>query len=211
MELPICEALFARIADDLATQGWCVIADALSPHRLAQEAERQPYHPAKIAAGTRAQRRALVRSDHTAWIDCRSDAQAEWLHWCENLRASLNRSLFMGVQGVESHFARYLPGDRYRRHFDATARSNARVVSVVTYLNRYWQDGDGGELQLYSRQGELIRCVTPEFGTLVLFLSDQFPHEVLPVASTRYSITTWLRRRESVFPELTPASETNRA
>lgn len=195
MEVPDSGALFSRIASDLQNDGWCVIPQALAPFALADDAVCQAYAPAKVVANGRGARRLDARTDSTAWLDHRSEAQTNWITWCEQLQIALNRSLFLGLHEVESHFALYRPGDRYSRHLDSTARFNARVVSMIVYLNAHWNEGDGGELLLYSRTGELIRRVAPAFGTLVVFLSAQFPHEVMPAVRDRYSVATWLRRR----------------
>ena len=37
--------------------------------------------------------------------------------------------------------------------------------------------------------------VLPRGGTLVVFLSDRFPHEVLPARRERLSLAGWFRRR----------------
>ncbi len=52
----------------------------------------------------------------------------------------------------------------------------------------------GGELVLYDGAGEieLVRAA-PECGKLVIFLSEDFPHEVLPAKQFRQSIAGWFR------------------
>ena len=65
---------------------------------------------------------------------------------------------------------------------------------MVVYLNRDWQAEEGGELLIYK--DEMPRAdikVSPGFGTLVVFLSEGFPHEVLPATRDRFSIATWFR------------------
>jgi SM-20-related protein len=71
------------------------------------------------------------------------------------------------------------------------------VVSVVLYLNLDWGEADGGRLRLYlERAGEPpFEDVVPEGGTLAVFLSERFAHEVLPAARERLSLTGWFRRR----------------
>ena len=62
-------------------------------------------------------------------------------------------------------------------------------------MNRDWQPDDGGALVIYdpaNEQRELQR-IQPEFGTLVLFASERFPHEVLPTRRQRLSLTGWLK------------------
>ena len=95
----------------------------------------------------------------------------------------------------ESHFSLYGPGDYYKRHKDAFKGEANRVLSLALYLNPGWTADDGGELVLYpsDADAETVEApmrlaaglpaetkVTPLMGTLVLFLSEDFPHEVLP-------------------------------
>jgi len=72
----------------------------------------------------------------------------------------------------------------------------------VFYLNPNWQPQDGGQLLLYV-QGETIE-VAPNFGTLVTFLSEDVPHEVLPASRTRYSIAGWYRLNQSMNGAVDP-------
>jgi SM-20-related protein len=46
--------------------------------------------------------------------------------------------------------------------------------------------------------------VTPLMGTLVLFLSEDFPHEVLPATRDRYAIAGWYRINTSVSDRVDP-------
>ncbi|WP_371379652.1 2OG-Fe(II) oxygenase [Thalassotalea aquiviva] len=72
-------------------------------------------------------------------------------------------------------------------------------------LIKAWQEGHGGELVLYqsgSCQNGMI--VKPEFGTLALFLSEEFPHEVLTANKERYSIAGWFRSNGSFGYKVDP-------
>ena len=40
---------------------------------------------------------------------------------------------------------------------------------------------------------DAVELVLPELGTLVIFLSEDIPHEVLPAMRDRYSIAGWFR------------------
>ena len=107
----------------------------------------------------------------------------------------------------ESHFAHYAEGDFYKRHLDAFRGECNRVLSVVVYLNQNWQPDDGGELviQVSDIEEDVIK-VTPAFGTMVVFLSEQFPHEVLPARCDRYSIAGWFRLNTSNTERVDPPS-----
>jgi len=47
-----------------------------------------------------------------------------------------------------------------------------------------------------------IASITPSLGTIVVFLSEEFPHEVLPAKSDRYSITGWFRLNNSIVKKI---------
>ena len=54
-------------------------------------------------------------------------------------------------------------------------------------------EADGGALRLHLPDGAVD--VPPRGGTLVLFLSAEIEHEVLPTTRERLSIAGWFRRR----------------
>ena len=122
---------------------------------------------------------------------------------CMLLLVSTLERLFLGLFNFESHFAVYRPGDFYRRHLDAFRGDSNRVLSLVTYLNSDWDPEDGGELVIYPQDEPALR-VTPGFGTLVLFLSASFPHEVLAARRERYSVAGWFRLNTSTDERVDP-------
>lgn len=105
----------------------------------------------------------------------------------------MNRELYLGINYYESHFALYEQGDFYEKHLDAFKNSKNRVVTTVYYLNEEWSEKDGGELVIYDEKNNLLTKVIPSANTLVVFLSDKFPHEVKPAKKKRYSIAGWFR------------------
>jgi SM-20-related protein len=157
------------------------------------------------AIGRRDARRIdrTVRGDHTRWLEPgASPPQDDVLARFESLRDELNRTLYLNLFEVEAHFACYPSGAAYARHRDAfrasgtnsPAAGHERVISAVLYLNDDWQPDDGGELRLYLSNGE-CRDIAPLGGRLVLFLSADFEHEVLPPRRPRYSVAAWFHRR----------------
>ncbi len=204
------EDLFARIAEDLLTNSWSVLPAALPPALSAalqqqlQSAGSTDFSPAGVGRGADHTIVAEVRRDEILWIDGATEAEREWLDWSGRLQSYLNRRLYLGLFSFESHFAHYPPGAFYRKHLDAFkapgghgeagGEASNRVVSLVAYLNSQWQSGDGGELVLYAPDGdaEVLR-VSPALGTLVVFLSEDVPHEVLPARRDRFSIAGWYR------------------
>ena len=202
---------FERIAADLAERGWSVVEQAL-PAALATALEQEvrgacgdDFHPATIGRQHGRMLNGAVRRDAIRWIDGDTAAQRDWLAWTARLQTHLNRRLFLGLFSYESHFAHYPPGAYYRRHVDAFRGDANRVLSTVLYLNRSWQAQDGGELLLYPEAGEqpLLR-LTPALGTLAVFLSEAFPHEVLPAGRDRYSIAGWFRVNTSTASRVDP-------
>ncbi len=193
------------IANSLATTGWyageSIFAAELSA-RLAQRArllaDTHELHPARVGHNVGVQGNAQLRSDETRWLaDAPEDAsEFDAVATVYALRTHLNEALFLGARAAELHFARYTPGAFYRTHRDRFRDDDARLVSLVIYLNDAWPDEAGGELVLYADDdsGEVITRVRPRMGTMACFLSDRFPHQVLPATRERYSLTGWLRR-----------------
>jgi SM-20-related protein len=192
------------IIDALQSRGLVVIADAI-PSR-AREALRDDLlqmalAPAGIGRAQGLQRDTSIRSDSIAWMDASSPAQGAWLAAMEALRTAINRELFLGLFDYECHYAHYRQGEFYRRHRDAFAGSTlakSRVLSTVCYLNDSWHETDAGELLIYDGESNAdeqpLQKIAPAPGSLVIFLSEQFPHEVLPTSVSRLSIAGWFRR-----------------
>jgi SM-20-related protein len=139
---------------------------------------------------------SAVRGDSTHWFTegAMSAPQQTFADRIDALRITLNRELMLGLVDCESHYAVYRPGAGYARHLDRLRDTDARVVSAVFYLNEAWQEADGGALRLYLADGS-ARDIYPHAGTLLLFLSARFEHEVLPATRDRMSIACWLRQR----------------
>lgn len=188
-----------QIATALTEHGWGVFTDALPPglpEALAVRAQDlSGYRTAGVGRASAAQINRFVRRDEIAWIAGSGAAEAAWLTWTEALRVHLNRTLLLGLDEFESHFARYRSGSFYRRHLDAFSDQPSRVISLVTYLNPDWVPGDGGELVLYGPDLTELGRFPPTLGTLIVYLSDTYPHEVLPATRLRFSVAAWFRRR----------------
>ena len=194
-----------RIANSLATTGWYVgesIFAAELSARLAQRArllaDTHELHSARVGHNVGVRGNAQLRGDDTRWLaDAPEDeAERDAVASVTALRKHLNEALFLGAQEVELHFARYAPGAFYRTHRDRFRDDDARLVSLVFYLNDHWVDNAGGELVLYAEDDSeaVVARVQPSAGTMVCFLSERFPHEVLPATRERFSLTGWLRR-----------------
>lgn len=197
------ESLLDSIADALVTQGYCVLDDAL-PATLVEalllhfdDLRDHAFKAAGIGRQQDFQLAETIRSDHIHWLSADADATGDFLQWMDSLRIGMNRRLFMGLFDYESHFAYYPVGGFYKKHLDAFKGKSNRVLSTVFYLNPAWQSQYGGELIIYAEDGEqLLERVVPSAGRLVIFLSEKFPHEVLPASCERKSIAGWFRINE---------------
>ncbi|USD23436.1 2OG-Fe(II) oxygenase [Microbulbifer variabilis] len=207
----IDETLFAHIARDLTEQGYSIRHAAL-PESLSsalftyqQEMNGEKFIDAGVGRGDDYLRNEFVRTDEICWITGESATGRDWLSWAGQLQVYLNRHLFLGLFSFESHFAHYRPGDYYKRHYDAFRGEANRVLSLVVYLNPGWSTSDAGELVLYKDEQDRVGTkVTPLMGTVVTFLSEEFPHEVLPANRDRYSIAGWFRVNTSVTDRVDP-------
>ena len=191
----------------LAETGWCALSGFLPAdlvRRLAGEAQALyrsgQLHPAATGQGEMREVRSGLRDDAIAWLDENpaSAAQQEYHARMEELRLAANRELQLGLFDLETHFARYPAGARYRKHLDVFQQDSRRTLSVICYLNENWQQDEGGQLRIYLDETDDGRHadILPKGGTLACFLSHRFPHEVLPATHERLSLTGWLRRRD---------------
>jgi SM-20-related protein len=205
------EALFESVVTDLVEKGFSIqenglpqfVVDALI--MCQNTLNSREYKTAGIGRADDFQHAKSVRGDQICWITGSSEEGALWLSWCEAMQQYVNRSLFMGLFSFESHFACYEPGKFYKRHVDAFRGQSNRVLSLVAYLNDEWQQSEGGELVLY--RDELDNkgiSILPKKGTFVVFLSEQFPHEVLPATRARHSVAGWFRVNGSVNDHIDP-------
>ncbi|MES2604672.1 MAG: 2OG-Fe(II) oxygenase [Pseudomonadota bacterium] len=184
----------------LVEQGYAVV-DAALPADLAQAligTARQQIelraHAAGIGRQTAHAVDATVRQDSICWLEPSDKTSAEFLAFMEQLRLQLNEQLYLGLFSYESHFVRYAPGAFYRKHRDSFRGARNRLVSTVYYLNPHWQPADAGELVIYRDDDTVVDKVSPLHNRLVIFLSEEFPHEVLPATRERYSIAGWFRQ-----------------
>jgi len=196
----------AALCDALAECGFAVAPAFLARGEVAAlraQAERRraagELHAARVGRGASVQRDSAIRGDAICWLDAASATAVEraLLSRLDSLRLALNRELFLGLEEIEAHYARYEPGTHYARHVDRFRDDDARVVSLVLYLNETWGDEDGGELRLFPNAEASAPALTvaPRAGTLVAMRSDTIAHEVAPAQRERWSIAAWLRRR----------------
>jgi len=191
------EKNYEKIADALVLEGYIIIDNILGSkitRELKKFAESQThFKKAGISGAGELHLDSNRRRDSILWLNEDDSVQSDYLGFANGLKNYLNRTLYLGLSYYESHFSVYNEGDFYEKHLDAFRNSKNRVVTTVYYLNDEWNEEDGGELIIYDEEGEFLKKVTPNTNTLVVFLSDKFPHEVLPTKRKRYSIAGWFR------------------
>jgi SM-20-related protein len=193
-------ALYDQIADEIANKGYCVLKHFLSDDinqaltAKVTQLNADELQQAGIGRNTDYLIEKNIRNDKTRWLDSSDNIDSLFLNEMAELRLAMNQRLFLGLFDYECHYAHYAPGAFYQKHVDAFKGKSSRLLTTVTYFNNDWQDNDGGEILLYHPDtDEVIESVKPEMGTFVIFLSDQFPHEVLKASRDRYSIAGWFR------------------
>jgi len=203
--------IFEHIASELRERGYSLVDDAI-PEEMADELfvristlKQDDFFPAGIGRARNQMLNNFVRRDEIHWLESGNQIERSWLEWIEQLRIHLNRRLLLGLFSYEGHFAHYEPGAFYKKHVDAFRGESNRILSVVLYLNWSWQAQDGGELILYpENSNNIIERVMPRMARLAVFLSEEFPHEVLPANRDRYSIAGWFRVNTSTADRVDP-------
>jgi SM-20-related protein len=198
----LSEAQKLDISDDLTAHGWSqqhsFLPEELTLALAAECTLLIKTGALKLAGVGRAELATLrpdIRGDQIAWLKAgQSIACDRYLQIMEHLRVALNRTLYLGLEEYESHFAFYAPGTSYLKHLDRFQDDDRRTVSVVIYLNPNWLPEQGGALRLHP-DGKCTEDITPSGNRLVLFLSADMLHEVLPATRDRLSLAGWFRRR----------------
>lgn len=197
---------FRRLVVDLLEQGFCVADDVLDldllEHlrvRLLSLQEDENLRPAAVVATGNPRRVQSIRGDFIKWWpDHKGLGEHEQLYssFLNEMSKILNREFFLGINHKNLHYAWYPEQSFYKRHLDQPKGKSDRKLTVNLYLNKNWDESQGGCLRLFTENGpEEFIDVSPEFGRLVVFRSDEFEHEVLPTTVPRLSVTGWLRAR----------------
>ncbi|KAJ3129628.1 Egl nine 3 [Nowakowskiella sp. JEL0407] len=98
----------------------------------------------------------------------------------------------------------YYPGngEHYHAHRDSSPLNPDRRITILLYVNKDWNKGDGGELRLHFPDKSVFD-IEPIANRLIIFRSDLL-HQVLPTNAARFAVTMWLYTREPVnLPTLT--------
>ena len=191
-------SLYPSIASSLAKDGYIVLTNFL-PSQIIQQLydhvialPNESFQQARVGSKNNLQLNKNVRNDKSLWLCEQHPIEKNYLAIMEECRIQLNKRLFLGLQRFEAHFSYYKTGAFYQRHIDSFQDQSHRIISSVFYLNPDWSDDNGGELILYEPDSDnILSIIRPHFGTMVLFLSEELPHEVLPTKYDRYSIAGW--------------------
>lgn len=185
-----------KLIDALSTHGYYIWDDFISQEEVAELRDCIPddWKKARIGRNDDVTRIETIRSDKIQWLkrDMGSPV-ASFLDKMEEIRLEANRHFFLGLFEYEAHFAKYEKGDFYQKHLDCFKGNENRRLTTVFYMNESWSEEDAGELVVYDLNDNEIATIPPRSGRLFVFLSEQFPHEVLPTNAERFSIAGWFR------------------
>ncbi|ELA9391353.1 2OG-Fe(II) oxygenase [Vibrio parahaemolyticus] len=185
-----------KLIDALATDGYYIWDDFLSEDEVTQLRDCIPdnWKKARIGRNDDVTRIESIRSDKIQWLKPAMGQPIEnYLSKMEEIRQEVNRHFFLGLFEYEAHFAKYEKGDFYQKHLDCFKGNENRRLTTVFYMNESWSEEDAGELVVYDLNDKEIATIPPREGRLLVFLSEQFPHEVLPTNAERFSIAGWFR------------------
>ncbi|HCD1287473.1 TPA: 2OG-Fe(II) oxygenase [Vibrio parahaemolyticus] len=185
-----------KLIDALATDGYYIWDDFLSEDEVTQLRDCIPdnWKKARIGRNDDVTRIESIRSDKIQWLKpAMGQPIANYLSKMEEIRQEVNRNFFLGLFEYEAHFAKYEKGDFYQKHLDCFKGNENRRLTTVFYMNESWSEEDAGELVVYDLNDKEIATIPPRGGRLLVFLSEQFPHEVLPTNAERFSIAGWFR------------------
>ncbi len=183
-----------KLIDSLSSQGWYVWDDFMSLQHIQAIKNSIPdtLQDARIGRGDTLQGNKSIRADQTVWLEPEmGEPIVNYLDKMEQVRQELNCKLYLGLRDFETHFCRYPNGGFYKKHLDNPRGQGRRKVTTVLYMNEAWQAGDGGELVVYDKENNQLFELEPLAGRIIFFMSEEFPHEVLPTQQKRESIAGW--------------------
>lgn len=153
------------------------------------------FKKAKIGSSSETSLNTLVRNDEIYWINEYPDYLIDLKNFITKLMFEINSNLFLNLKRGEFHLSQYPKGHFYTKHLDQSKLTKSRLITFLLYLNPEWANDDQGELIVYDptdTDKQLLK-VTPTWGKLVIFRSDQFFHEVRPTVKIRRALSGWYR------------------
>ncbi len=194
----------STIIENIAQQGYSVIERFISSEEIEAMAKQAKSLQSagemlQATTGVAKLENSTLRGDFIHWMEASNANAAEmvYLNAMTALQQAINQAFFLGLFELESHFAIYPPGAGYQKHLDQFIGKSERKISSILYLNDDWKAEDGGQLRMYLDKNDTTRFIdiTPQAGKMVVFLSSDFLHEVLPANRERMSITGWFKVR----------------
>lgn len=189
---------------NLEKQGWTSQDDFFPPDLCAElrdlitrESAAGTMKKAGIGRGENFRIDPELRADFIRWIDDQDSSAAiiQVKNIFEEFRRSINRELFLGLNGFEGHLTVYPAGAGYARHLDQFADKSSRTISLIVYLNEGWLPENGGCLRIFGNDDPKTETdILPVSGRMVAFVSNETFHQVLPNNKPRYSLTGWFLR-----------------
>jgi SM-20-related protein len=188
-----------QIIQDIRSQGWSFKQNIFNLDQLQhiQELYESDFLPAKVGKTHQLHRNEEIRGDWIRWIDTLTPpAQLhDLINLLEQLKISLNQNFFLGLKEFECHLAKYPVNSFYKTHVDRFEKDSSRSFTFIFYLHEAWDKKDGGELVLYNKSGEIIETILPLPGSMLCFMSEEFPHEVKTCFKERRSLTGWMHTK----------------
>ena len=187
-----------KAIDSLVENGWYHQENVLSREqvlKLSQLCRGRTLTKASIGNGDKKVINESIRSDNISWL---TDEEKEreilgYQRFADDFPKKLNEGLYLGLSEFECHFAQYPKGSFYKAHKDSFKNDDRRTITLITYLNENWQEGDGGELRLHLKDN--VVDIKPYGGSIICFRSSEILHEVLMSNTERLSLTGWFLKR----------------
>lgn len=194
--------MIEEVIEEIRAKGWSFKTNFLSAEELKNindffVSHKNEFIPAKVGKGSVSLRATEIRGDNTLWLDP-LDPQPPFekiMSFLEELKRSLNQNFFLGLKEYECHLAFYPVGSFYIEHLDRFEADSSRTLSFVFYIHDNWNSDDGGELVLYSKDKKMITSILPQPGSFMLFMSEDFPHEVKVSRKERRTLTGWMHTK----------------
>jgi SM-20-related protein len=191
-----------KIIESLSKKGIYIEDEFLSKESLNSinsyfDNQLNHFSEARVGLGKAKIRDEKIRGDYSLWIDSIHPPKEfeSIISFLNSLKFEVNQSLFLGIKEYECHLAYYPPGKFYKKHLDQFSNDSSRTLTFIFYVHEAWANNDGGELVIYDKNGIVVDKIIPTPGKMVLFLSSDFPHEVLPGNRERRSFTGWMHNK----------------
>lgn len=192
------QAVYEDLIEGLLEKGFGSVDQLFSGEEIAalrkvllKRYDDERFRLAGIGSQGDFQKKTSIRNDQIHWLNESTENPAEQVFFnrVKDFELYLNRTCFAGIRSHEFHYAVYEEGSFYKRHSDQFNNDDRRQYSMVLYLTESWNEGDGGELVLYT---DIETTIQPCPGRLIFFRSD-IEHEVKISKAQRLSLTGWMK------------------